>query len=507
MVAREVLTLMPKGKIENIPTNPSRINHVTSKFTDTDIACEVYEKKGSIEYVPSWKSWVTFKNGKWSFIDNSFVGKLILNYLSEKRSEIIEKINNISPHYVNELKNIESKLGNRSIQSIIECIKYISKTILEPIHFDADPYIVGLSDNRLINLKTLEIRESKKEDYIFKSLSTTYDPDAKCDLWEKCLNEWCQGDKELIKFLQTFAGYSMSGLTEVESFLFLYGPGANGKSKFINMITDILGDYSLAINSGSLMHKFQSSSAASGDIARWLGARLGTTTEVAEGKHFDEEMIKLVTGGGDSITARHIYEKDVTFIPKIKLIISGNHRPVIRGSDDGIWRRVCLVAFEAKIEKKDPQLEGKLKKEKAGILNWILAGWENYQKEGLIIPEIVKIKSNEYREDMDIIKHFKDECLLDYPGKGIPANDVYQLYKRWSTDNGYPTCNERTFSDKCTRHMKKKRTSKGKFYLDVVVKPPRNYDTYEDYKDITNDKNADKINVDDGDYFKDFFPA
>ena len=298
---------------------------------------------------------------------------------------------------------------------------------------------------------------------------TGYDPTAICPLWEKSILEWCCGDQAQVEFLQQWAGYCLSGLTTFQGLLFLVGDGKNGKSVFVQVLTTLLKDYALGMNSESLMLRTKGSGASS-DIARLAGARLVISHEMPEGKVFDENLIKQMTGG-DKMTARHLYQAEFDFIPTLKLLISGNHKPVVKGSDFGFWRRIHLVPFEANIEKPDPHLTSKLLAELPGILNWCIEGWKNCNKGELVIPQSVKNHSAAYRDEMDLIKQWIDDCLQVSIGGEVSANSLYQSFKQWQIRNSFHTMTSNTFFRKLKDRLGNcKKKSDGNYYLGYSLK-------------------------------------
>jgi putative DNA primase/helicase len=190
---------------------------------------------------------------------------------------------------------------------------------------------------------------------------------------------------DLISFLQTAAGWALSGDISEQIMFILFGSGANGKSTFLNTIMYLLGDYAIATPTETFMKK--SGDQHTNDIARLRGTRFVTTTELEYGKRLAEPLIKKITGN-DQMTARFLYGEYFNFMPTFKIFMATNHKPVIKGTDHGIWRRIRLIPFTTRIteEKQDKHLEQKLKTEASGILNWLLEGAMRWQKEGLKTP-------------------------------------------------------------------------------------------------------------------------
>jgi putative DNA primase/helicase len=192
-----------------------------------------------------------------------------------------------------------------------------------------------------------------------------------------------------------------------------------------------MGDYATSIPMESLLDK-KGGSAASNDIAKLKGARFVHTSEQEKGRRLAESKLKDMTGR-DTITARYLYQEYFDFKPEFKLFMAANHKPVVHGGDKGIWRRLKLIPFVVTIpeDKKDKDLDKKFQGEASGILNWIVEGCLNWQKEGLKEPEKVKTATEEYKEDMDILGEFLSSCcdvVLD--GKVLNKH-VFLIYQAW----------------------------------------------------------------------------
>lgn len=186
------------------------------------------------------------------------------------------------------------------------------------------------------------------------------------------------------------------------------------------------------------------------DIADLKGKRLVITSEIDQGKRFAENLVKDLTGG-DDITARHLYQEQFTFKPVFKLWIYGNHKPIIRGTDEGIKRRIKLIPFnntipEAKIKSRD-RIIREIKSELPGILCWALEGFNKWRENGkLIFPEEVKAATNEYFNEMDLIQNFINDSIIVDKDSKIKVKDLFDHYTKYSEENGDKPMSSRTFS-------------------------------------------------------------
>ncbi len=147
--------------------------------------------------------------------------------------------------------------------------------------------------------------------------STAVQPGGECPLWMEFLELVTGGDGELIDYLQRMCGYCLTGLTIEHALFFLWGPGGNGKSTFIDTITGVMGDY--AKTAGIDTFTASSFDRHPTDLADLQGARLVTAVETSQGRHWDETRIKTLTGG-DRITARFMRQDFFEYTPQFKLL-------------------------------------------------------------------------------------------------------------------------------------------------------------------------------------------
>jgi len=296
--------------------------------------------------------------------------------------------------------------------------------------FDRDPYLLNVS-NGTIDLKTGVLRPHRKEDLITKLAPVEYDAAAEAPIWDQFLKEIMNGVEALVRFLQLAVGYSLTGLTIEQVLFILYGTGANGKSTLLAIISEALGDYAMATPAETLLIKRDG--AISNDVARLVGARFVTASEVADNRRLDESLVKQLTGG-DPTPARFLHREFFEFTPSFKLFLAANHKPRIRGTDEAIWRRIRLIPFEVTIPEglRDKKLLEKLRRELPGILAWAVRGCLDWQASGdLEVPSEVRAATAAYRAEEDVIAGFLEECCLVAPELKVTSRDLYDAYIEW----------------------------------------------------------------------------
>jgi putative DNA primase/helicase len=322
--------------------------------------------------------------------------------------------------------------------------------------FDLDPLALTVRNGTLKFQREagdgLKVRFAEHDpgDRITRMAEVTYDAKAKAPVWEASLRAW-QPDDEVRGFLQRAIGYTATGYTDEQVFLILQGKGRDGKSTLVNALREIFGGYAGVADVKTFLDIGQRGGAdASPDLARLAGdCRLVSVAEPPRGARLAEAMIKSFTGGAP-ILARRLRQDLFEFMPRPKVWMECNSRPVIKGDDEGIWRRIRLVMFEHQVPKgaEDKALKHKLRAEYAGILNWIIQGIGDYLSEGLREPQRVSDAMEDYRKGSSPFgEWFVDRVELDAAAK-TPASAFYKDYKDWCELQGIEKpMSQRAFGD------------------------------------------------------------
>jgi putative DNA primase/helicase len=430
------------------------------RFTDAygEVVRYSYIRKNWYYYTD--KIWVVDQEGKIKTLVDEALVKMKKEpvFVSEEMAEEEAKKNLI--------KHIKYSRGSNGKTNMLKESQHLLP--ISPETFDKDKHLLNVQ-NGYLDLKTGTLHNHDKNKFFTKISSIEYTDKIDCPMWIDFLNQIFNADTELIKYLQRAIGYSLSGSTEEQMMFILYGNGRNGKSVFLDIITEMMGNYTTNIQPQTIMVKQQSSSANS-DIARLQGARLVTTTEPNDGMRFDEGLVKQLTGG-DKVTARFLYGDEFDFHPEFKLWMATNHKPIIRGTDDGIWRRMAIVPFTVQIPEKqvDKQLKYKLRREMKAILNWAVEGYQEWKKIGLNEPQCIKEQRNEYRTEMDVVELFIDECCHRKEKEKEKAKSLYQVYREWARDNGQYLMSSTKFGKEMGNKFIKIR-SNGSYYRGLCLK-------------------------------------
>jgi putative DNA primase/helicase len=239
----------------------------------------------------------------------------------------------------------------------------------------------------------------------------------------------------LQSYIQRAVGYALTGTVREEVVFVLFGTGSNGKSTFRETLHALFGEYALAADA-SLLTERKITGGATEEIARVRGRRFVAVNETAENDQLNESRVKFITSQ-DMITARNLYGHFFDFLPTHKTFLTTNHKPIVRGNDEGIWRRLHLIPFtvtisQDKVEK--DYRERRLIPEMAGILNWAIQGVTAYLQEGLNPPPIVRGATHDYRQDMDAVGQWIEERCVQDKNASVPTSKAYADYDSWAQE-------------------------------------------------------------------------
>jgi putative DNA primase/helicase len=439
-----------------------------------------------LRYCHLWRKWFAWDGRRWP-IDNvgrvPSLAKLVTVELLENAKHELQEIEKAAKENPD-----DTRLGIRAgfvkkliawaiktqqaarLAAMIRLAESESGIPIKPEDFDRDPWALNCL-NGTLDLRTGKLRPHERADYLTKLCPVEYHPDATCPLWERSLSRILDGKSNLLDYVQRAVGYSLTGNVSEHVLFFLYGTGANGKSTFLLTLLWLLGDYGLQAVSELLLSKTNESHPT--ERADLAGKRLAATIETDEGKKLAEALTKQLTGG-DKVRARRMKEDFWEFEPQHKIWLAANHKPVIRGTDCAIWRRIKLIPFTVTIpeNERDKDLVQKLRAEGPGILAWAVRGCLEWQKSGLGEPEEVKRATAEYRTQQDLTGTFLAECCLTGPDYRCRAKDLYDAFRQWCKSSGERELSQRRFGEALREKGFEDFTSNGTWYRGIAVKEP-----------------------------------
>jgi putative DNA primase/helicase len=358
-----------------------------------------------------------------------------------------------------------ASLKASNLDAALKLARSLPELVVGVDQLDSHDMLLGVA-NGVIDLRAGKLLAAQRNQLITRHSSVVFDAKATCPQFLAFLDQVTGGGKTLKCYLQRVVGYALTGSTEEQCLFFLFGSGANGKSVFLNVVKEVLGnDLACQTPSETLMVK---KSGGTNDIARLQNVRAVIANEVEDGTLLAESLVKQMTGG-ERLSARFHYQEFFEYMPKFKLFIAGNHKPVIRGRDNGIWRRIRLIPFTVTIPKakQDAHLQSKLRAELPGILNWAIKGCRDWQKTGLAEPILISDAVEAYREEMDVLGAWQKDCCALGPLLETKASDAYRSYKHWSEQNGYRPMANGNFGRDLAAIFKRVSRKDGNFYVGV----------------------------------------
>jgi len=356
-------------------------------------------------------------------------------------------------------KHIKSSGNESKLKAMTSVARSYDNMSVKSSQFDADDYLFNCH-NGVLDLKSGQLKPHSSSILVSKICGTKFDPSAECPRWLEFLDTIFFGNDELIRFVQKSIGYVLTGDVSYQMFFILHGTGANGKSTFVDTIYKMLGSYAMITPTSTLTAK--RGNEIPNDVARLKGARFVVASELSRSNILDESLIKQLTST-EPLSARYLHKEFFEFRPTGKVFLSTNYRPTIRGTDDGIWRRIKLIPFNHKFEG-DKKIENYAEKylfpELPGILRWAVDGFFMLQSKGFHEPEAVMAATNQYKESEDIIGSFLSENCVLQPHCRVTVSELYDLYKQVSDVR----IRKKDFNDYIQKSgYKKERGSMGKY--------------------------------------------
>jgi len=406
-------------------------------LTDTSYAKYfVLLNKDKIRYNDTQKVWYIWNGKHWEHDETTF--HKLLEQTNKSLNAFLENRTITDSNQIKAFKTFIKKYQNDSnIKGMLNCAKFEQEVYTMESYFDNKPGLYNCN-NGTIDLTGTEFRfrEHRKDDHLTQIAKTVnYNASADCSFFLSVLDTIFDGNQDLISYIQKALGYSLTGYTNEDCLFFLYGTGRNGKSTFTEIIKEVLGDYYKRINTETILIKDRGT--IKNDVAGLKSIRLVIGSEIEQNKRLAESLVKDLTGG-DDISARFLFKEYFTFKPQFKLWIYGNHKPEIRGTDLGIRRRIKLIPFTVTIPEPlltRDEIMQEIRKELSGVFNWILQGFNQYKKFGLREPDEVKDATNEYFDEMDILKNFIDTDCIVLKNSEIELKELFKHYQNYCQNN------------------------------------------------------------------------
>ena len=350
---------------------------------------------------------------------------------------IDEKSEKAFAEYMTALVYKSFVMKRRDMKYITSALQAAKPMLLRDIKdFDSQEFLLN-TPAATYDLRTGTSSEHSADDLITK-VTAVSPTDENVDIWLDTVNSFFCGDAELIEYVQQIVGLAAIGKVYMEALIISYGEGRNGKSTFWNTIARVLGSYSGSISADALTVGCKRN--VKPEMAELKGKRLVIAAELEEGMRLNTSVVKQLCST-DEVSAEKKYRDPFRYTPTHTLVLYTNHLPRVGANDEGTWRRLIVIPFNAKIEgNSDIKNYADYLAEKAGgaVLSWIIDGAKkviecNFK---LSIPQCVSDAISHYRENNDWLSMFIDDCCEVDPSYTQKSGEFYQEYRAYCARNG-----------------------------------------------------------------------
>jgi putative DNA primase/helicase len=415
----------------------------TARYDDVATAeCFLEFAGDDLWYLSEAGKWLIWDKTHWKTDTSDFVFELAIDFAKTLYSRDYAT----SRERVQHAQRSNSRTGLNAFLDIAS-----RKKKIELKQFDDYPYLLNCG-NGILDLRTGELKPHDRNYLLTKIVETEYDPDAKREFFDQFL-ETIQPDPSIRAFLQRSIGYSLLGTVRERSFWILHGTGNNGKSIFVNLFNNLLGDYASGTTTASIMQRGGNGSIPN-DIARLRGKRFIIVPETEENERLNSSVVKALSAG-DQMTARFLFGEFFDFYFTGKLWIATNHKPTVTDHSKGFWERLKLIPFSQDIPPdrviKSDELMARLMEEAPAILAWAVQGCRDYlELNSLDVPEVIQNEIDAYRREQDSIGQFLEErceTLIEARARApddhhnpliyrVTNAELYRAYKKFCDENG-----------------------------------------------------------------------
>lgn len=359
----------------------------------------------------------------------------------------------------------------RNLSAIAKTAKHMVRMSVSDL--DKNEFLLNTPEGTVNLSEGLKgIKDHDSSDYLTKMANASPSDKGK-ELWQETLETFFCGDQELIDYVQAIVGMAAIGKVYQEHMIIAYGSGANGKSTFWNTIARVLGNYSGKLSADALTMSVRRN--VSPEMAELKGKRLIIASEMSEGMRLNTAMVKQLCST-DEILAEKKYKAPFHFVPSHTLVLYTNHLPKVGANDDGIWRRLIVIPFNAKITgHSDVKNFSDYLYDEASpsILSWIIDGAEKAIKANfkLTLPQVVSQSVSAYREANDWMGQFLNDCCDLDDSYTEKSGELYSEYRAYCVRmNEYTRSTGDFYAALSNAGYTKKKTKKGMIVQGLKLK-------------------------------------
>ena len=462
------------------------IDNLDHDVTQMEVADALIELHGgSVRFDTGSQTWLTFdEQHGWSW-DHHLHGmrtlvEQTLRHLEKAAPKRLRgKANEVEREKFMALRRREVRqhMKNGTVGSILKVAETRQAVHCRPEDIDAVPHLLG-TPNGVVDLRTGELTAFDRSMLITKRTAASPDATITPERFARFISEVLNNDAEAAAAFQRLGGYLLTGETHHQQMWILEGSGSNGKSTLLSLLQGIFGPgYSQQAPEAVLMARTHPGG-TSGELVRLKGVRCAILTETGHGQRLNEERVKQLVAA-DRIAARELYKGFEEFVPQAKYLLATNHLPVVRGSDDGIWRRLVVIPFRNRFEVgSDPTLMADLKAEADGILAWLIEGAKAWYASGrvLVTPAAWVQATRDYRSEQDDISAFVAAQCTKKAAAFVGATELYDAFRCWCLEEDREALTQQEFGARLMTTGLVERRRKGKanrwHYVGLALRHP-----------------------------------
>lgn len=435
------------------------------RYSEVGLAQDFATKHaGDLIFIADWKRWLKWDGQR--FRDDSGMGvmQLAKSYAESLWGEVGSLYKHMrSEEFEKAAGFVKSTQSLRKIQAFVKLAESDQKLVVSHGDLNQLPEMLNVR-NGTIHLPTGELRPHSTNDLITQLAPVDFEQTALCVEWDKTLSLVFGGQLELIRYFRQVMGYALHGAAPEAILPIWHGDGNNGKSTIWNALYALLGDYAGTASQELILPLRDQHPTERADL---FAKRFVMVAETDEARRLAESQVKMLTGN-DRIKCRRMNENFWEFSPSHLLNICSNHRPKVTGKDAGIWRRIKLIPFEVDLSKVVKRRSGfhewLVKHEGPGILNWLIAGYQDWKANGFIEPDVVRDATAEYRSNEDDVGQFlQNRCVLATESFEYGAD----LFKAYQMEGGRMTLAK--FGRELKSQLEHERRRGGVVYLGVSL--------------------------------------
>lgn len=433
--------------------------------------------RGKARYVVAWGAWIVWDGKRWRQDDLG-----IREFAKEVPATILADAMKDAPIDVNSCNWAILSASKAKLEAAISMAQSEPGIPIDHHLLDSNPWLLNCQ-NGTVDLRTGEILPHDQANMITRLCNLSYDPNADTYDWDRFL-ETVLGSEDLIGCVQRLLGYCATGSTREQILPIFWGSGSNGKTTLVETFMKVLGDDYASQAPKSLLILSKNGDSHPTDLALLHGKRFALGSESEDGQRLNEALVKQLTGS-DKIVCRRMRENFWTFAPTHKLALMTNHKPRIKGTDYGIWRRLVMIPFlqkfwnPAKGEsgpeelRRDETLGDRLQACLPGVLAWVVAGAVEWNRSGLRLSPEVLAATKDYQGSQDTLGRFVEECCeTSLPAIKAKFSKLYNCLEKWCDDSGENRPSRRAFGDWLLANGKERHPSNGEtWYFGIEIRP------------------------------------